>query len=333
MLGCHDFCGYYEWTFHYLRRKFGEHALNKYWSMAIGHDSQQHYIDAAKSKGMLGLYQAWSKTGVDEGCDWTVALDSTGRFLSLDMRACPSKGFLVQHDLNQDEDYCDHCIGWISVALDSVGAEVIAHEHNHCGQCWWQMGEKRPVAESNVSQLPILNDPRWQYGYLHRFEQNRLVAPSSDYVSYAAELILAAFAGFEGIQLWGENFEPDQKSTPSVGRLAAIATDSTYLLLSGTKLMPRAVILGHDEMDWRQIAAQWNDTDSALRPLLLHPYLPAAKWINFPEFGLPRPLPLLPLLIRTGVYSHRPVSPVPTAHQWAIALKLALEASAAKQSS
>ena len=27
MLGCQDFCGYYDWTFHYMRRHFGQEAI------------------------------------------------------------------------------------------------------------------------------------------------------------------------------------------------------------------------------------------------------------------------------------------------------------------
>jgi hypothetical protein len=144
MLGCHDFCGYYEWTFHYLRRNFGEAALKDYWQQAIAADSQQHYLNAARQEGLRGLHETWSQTGVDEKCDWTVTLDEPGNVLRLDMRECPSKGFLLDNDLNADEDYCDHCMGWIGPALQQIGVEVAAHEHNHCGQCWWEIQNRYP---------------------------------------------------------------------------------------------------------------------------------------------------------------------------------------------
>ena len=117
MLGCQDFCGYYEWTFHYVRFHWGQEAIQRLWAEAIGGDSQQHYSESASHAGLRGLYQTWTKTGVEECCDWTFTLDETRNILRSDMRECPSKGFLIQHDLNADEDYCDHCMGWTIPAL------------------------------------------------------------------------------------------------------------------------------------------------------------------------------------------------------------------------
>lgn len=325
MLGCQDFCGYYEWTFHYLRRRFGNDALEKYWADAIAADSQQHYVEAARLEGLRGLYKSWSKTGVDEKCDWTVTLDETNSLLQLDMRQCPSKGFLLEHDLNADEDYCDHCIGWIGSALQVVGAEVVAHEHNHCGQCWWQMRMKNRPGCNESGAANIQRDDRWQHGYLHRFEANRPVARGTESCPDSVEMIQAAFAGFDAMQVWGDDFEPDRIRAVSPARVAAIATDGAYFQLAGTNLRPRAVVLGHQAVDWRQISEQWSSTPLELRPLLLHPFLPAATPIPFPQYGLPRPLPLLPLLIRQSTYVHQPGGPEPTAHELAIALKLALE--------
>lgn len=325
MLGCQDFCGYYEWTFHYLRRRLGRAALEKYWSQAVAADAQQHYIEAARREGLRGLYKSWSKTGVDEECDWTVSLDEAEQVLGLDMRGCPSKGFLLDHDLNADEDYCDHCVGWIGPALEIVGAEVVAHEHNHCGQCQWQIGMKGVPVIPTEEATGVVNDERWQTGYLHRFEANHPVARGTGSCPNSAELIQATFAGFDGVQVWGDRFEPDQPREFSIGCVPAIATDIAYLLLSGTGLWPRALVLGHEEINWRQLADQWMSTPPELRPLLLHPFLPSAKRIAFTDFGMPRPLPLLPLLIRERTYVHQPGGPAPSAHELAIALKVALE--------
>jgi len=54
------------------------------------------------------------------------------------MHDCPSKGFLIKNGLEQYGDYCDHCNGWIGPLMKDAGF-VIDHEHNHCGQCWWEM--------------------------------------------------------------------------------------------------------------------------------------------------------------------------------------------------
>ena len=326
MLGCQDFCGYYEWTFHYLRRRFGKAALQEYWANAIAADAQRHYLDAARREGLQGLHQSWSKTGVDENCDWTVTLDEANNLLRLDMRQCPSKGFLLDHDLNADEDYCNHCIGWIGPALNTVGAQVVAHEHNHCGQCWWQIGMKHRPSCQKVKVPNIQWEPGWQNGYLHRFEENAPVEQETHSGADSVALIHAAFVGFDGVQVWGNDFDPDRTTvSSSSGCITAIATDCAYLLVTGRCPQPRAVVLGHDALDWRQLFLQWNATPCDIRPLLLHPFLPAASLIPFPKFGLPRPLPLLPMLIRNGVYIHQAGEPIPSTERFANLLKLAIE--------
>lgn len=64
------------------------------------------------------------------------ATRSADDFVRIDMHDCPSKGFLLRNGLRQHPDYCDHCIGWIGPLMKDAGY-VIHHEHNHCGQCWW----------------------------------------------------------------------------------------------------------------------------------------------------------------------------------------------------
>jgi hypothetical protein len=54
------------------------------------------------------------------------------------MHDCPSKGFLIRNGLGAYHDYCDHCMGWIGPMLKQAGF-VVDHEHNHCGQCWWEI--------------------------------------------------------------------------------------------------------------------------------------------------------------------------------------------------
>lgn len=325
MLGCQDFCGYYEWTFHYLRRRFGKAALEKYWSQAVAADAQQHYIEAARNEGLRGLYKSWSKTGIDEECDWTVSLDEAEQVLRLDMRSCPSKGFLLDHDLNADEDYCDHCVGWIGPALEIVGAEVVAHVHNHCGQCRWQIGKKGAAVIPNCDGMSVLHDERWLHGYLHRFEANRPVAQDAELCPDSVDYLKAAFVGFNAVQIQGVDFDLDQEGEKARIRVAAISTDSAYILHNQHNPRLRAVVLGHGPKDWQQIAKQWVSTPRLLRPLLLHPFFPDSVPVPFPQFGLPRPLPLLPFLIRQGMYEHRPGERERTVQELTTVLKLALE--------
>lgn len=319
MLGCHDFCGYYEWTFHYLRRRFGETALNEYWADAIAADSQQHYLDAARQEGLRGLYKTWAQTGEDEKCDWTVTLDEPNNLLRLDMRECPSKGFLLGNDLNADEDYCDHCIGWIGPALHQIGAEVVAHEHNHCGQCWWEIRNVRKDQPPVDVATDIRRDARWQSGYLDRYSHHEKlpIVESSDSIDSVAVL-----------RKWFES--STQVVALDVGTPLGTIGCETALIVSGHRyamgdlpleLVP-GVILEHDPELLAAIAEQYRAASTP--PLLMHPYLPQQPRLNFAAHKLPRAMPLLPLLIRAGVYRHVPGQDKPGFHMLAEMLTAAL---------
>jgi len=320
MLGCHDFCGYYEWTFHYLRRRFGETALAEYWASAIATDSQQHYLNAARKEGLPGLYKTWAQTGVDEQCDWMVTLDEPGNLLRLDMRECPSKGFLLGNDLNADEDYCDHCMGWIGPALHQIGAEVAAHEHNHCGQCWWEIrnvGKDQPPVDVVTD---IRRDARWQNGYLDRY-------------SHHEKLPVAGGDGsIDSVGLIQNWFEKSTRIVAlDVGAPLAKIDTGTALVVSGRRFAEGAlplepvclVLLDHDPELLAAIG--WRYHSTSIRPLLLHPYLPQQPRLNFAEHGLPRAVPLLPLFIRAGVYRHVPGQARPGFYELADMLAAALQ--------
>ena len=311
MLGCQDFCGYYEWTFHYLRRNFGQAALEKYWAQAIAADSQQHYIRAGSEKGLRGLYESWFKTGIDEHCEWTVTLDDERNLLRLDMRECPSKGFLLNNDLNADEDYCDHCIGWIGPALNKVGAEVVAHEHNHCGQCWWEMrmkDEQYPLVDVSAD---IRKDPRWRNGYLDRFEhQTKSPIAGPEPHADPCETITNWFRKFDRIMIAGSHPIENSDLKVSDSNSAVILGGRDYAAGNGQSESLRGVILEHDESVLSGVAARFLATPGSCRPLLMHPYLPHSAVINFVGFSLPRPLPILatklPLPRDTAQVGRRP---------------------------
>jgi hypothetical protein len=49
------------------------------------------------------------------------------------------------------------------------GGFVVDHEHNHCGQCWWEMrhagppaGESRPEVTSDANDVRLR--PEWNHG-------------------------------------------------------------------------------------------------------------------------------------------------------------------------
>jgi hypothetical protein len=148
MLGCYDFCGHYEWTFQWLRQQGGEALVRTYWDEAIHRDSQQHAWRLISAKGIQGMVEYWGKTLEDEKAAYhTTATDSVFR---IDMHECPSKGFLIRNNLKQYHDYCDHCMGWIGPLLKKAGF-VVDHEHNHKGQCWWEI---RPASDPTPPSKP-----------------------------------------------------------------------------------------------------------------------------------------------------------------------------------
>src|ERR1019366_4337602 len=65
-------------------------------------------------------------------------ITATDDVFRIDMHDCPSKGFLIRNQLAQYHDYCDHCMGWIG-PLARQANFVIDHQHNHRGQCWWEL--------------------------------------------------------------------------------------------------------------------------------------------------------------------------------------------------
>ena len=172
MLGCQDFCGYYEWTFHYLRRRWGVASRSiDIWAEAIAGESQQHYTQSASQGGLRGLYAAVDQDRRGRGLRLDLTLDEAKNVLRWDMRQCPSKGFLIANDLHADEDYCDHCLGWMIPLLAKLGVEVAEHEHNHCGQCWGTMRARPPVG---ILELEIdIRKSAWNHGFLHRWEHGR----------------------------------------------------------------------------------------------------------------------------------------------------------------
>jgi hypothetical protein len=93
----------------------------------------------------------------------------------IDMHQCPSKGFLIQNGLVQYRDYCDHCMGWIGPMMKQAGF-VIDHEHNHAGQCWWEMRavtDPSPASDcggfSGSKDVRLL--PHWKTPHIDHYDR------------------------------------------------------------------------------------------------------------------------------------------------------------------
>ena len=139
MIGCYDFCGHYDWTFEWLLRTGGEPLVHRYWEESISGDSQRHAAELINAEGFEGMRKYWAHTLEEEAAGY--ALSSNANTVRIDMHECPSKGFLIQNQLETYHDYCNHCIGWIGPVMKNAGF-TIDHEHNHCGQCWWEFRKK-----------------------------------------------------------------------------------------------------------------------------------------------------------------------------------------------
>jgi hypothetical protein len=164
MIGVYDFCGHYEWTFSWLEKMGGENLLHEFWDEAIHQDSQRHAAQLILEKGIEGMKEYWGHTLAHEGAGYTTV--ATKKKFRIDIQNCPSKGFLIRNKLEQHLDYCDHCIGWIGPMLKRAGF-TIDHQHNHCGQCWWEMHRQTDETKSSApGELEKENDVRLASNWL-----------------------------------------------------------------------------------------------------------------------------------------------------------------------
>lgn len=173
MIGCYDFCGHYEWTFEWLRQQGGHSLVLDYWEQAIYGESQTHATQLILDKGFAGMKEYWGHTLEHEAAGYQ-ATEGDGVY-RIDMHECPSKGFLIKNGLVQYTDYCDHCMGWIGPLMRDAGF-IIDHEHNHTGQCWWEM---RRADDSSTAGAPgqlsggadVRLRPDWPTGHTDRYQR------------------------------------------------------------------------------------------------------------------------------------------------------------------
>ena len=153
MIGVQDFIRYYDWTFEYLRRLHGEAAVEAYWAESIAFNSQNHANVLIHAKGLQGMAEYWGQTLDSEAAGYRAYLGEG--YYRIDMYECPSKGLLIKLGQQAYHDYCQHCMGWIRPIMERAGF-AIDHEHNHAGQCWWEM---RPATRSEApAAVPPIRD-------------------------------------------------------------------------------------------------------------------------------------------------------------------------------
>lgn len=171
MIGCYDFCGHYEWTFAWLERE-GD-LMTDYLETAISKDAGANARKLIVPEGIAGMQKYWQHTLEEEAAGYAITSDHEK--FRIDMYECPSKGFLLRNGLEQYGDYCDHCVGWIGPMMKDAGY-VIDHEHNHCGQCWWEFRRKEENAEPSSAgafsgDRDVRHRAEWQNGSLDVFRK------------------------------------------------------------------------------------------------------------------------------------------------------------------
>jgi hypothetical protein len=145
MIGAQDFIGYFDWTFEYLRRHCGESGVTQFFEDTLAHRLNVDALLLFKEKGLQGMAEYW---GYAFGVGPKTML--TDKFFRFEMHNCPSRGYLIETGQEAYHDFCEHCMGWIRVVTAETGF-LVDHEHNHQGQCWWEI---RPVGSERDSPGP-----------------------------------------------------------------------------------------------------------------------------------------------------------------------------------
>jgi len=143
MLGCYDFCGHFEWSHGWFERTGGHPLVRTYWYEALYLDELEPVRALIGREGFAGMAKYWGPTLLEESPSQGFVITQKPDVFRFEMHDCPSKGFLIRNGLENYRDYCDHCMGWIGPVLREAGF-VIDHEHNHHGQCWWEMRKPDP---------------------------------------------------------------------------------------------------------------------------------------------------------------------------------------------
>jgi hypothetical protein len=109
MIGAQDFIGFFDWTFEYLRRHFGEAGVTEFFEDTLVHKLNVDALILFKEKGLEGMAEYW---GYAFGVGPKTKL--TDKFFRFEMHDCPSRGYLIEKGQEAYHDFCEHCMGWIT---------------------------------------------------------------------------------------------------------------------------------------------------------------------------------------------------------------------------
>ena len=184
----------------------------------------------------------------------------------------------------------------------------------------------RPSGKMENLACAVTRDPNWQHGFIERWENGvklPLLREAGDAQDPVA-VLRQWFARARGLTVLGRGPSAKDAWTAQHRGPAVIVVDPTYATRDVYEDDPLAVLIGDDSPNLAEVAARFLATTKERRPLLMHAYLPRAPRLPFADYGLPRPVPILPLLVRAGVYEHEPFAPYPTSGVFAVLLAAAL---------
>lgn len=121
MISCTEFIPAYSSYFDYLDQKAGYPAVVAFWEYLS--DNFLHNLrDLVTQKGLEGCYEYWSHTLNEEAADFVMTLDDEAGVFTIDMKACPSKGRLLElKHMKPYPHYCEHCDVLYRRVLEPLG--------------------------------------------------------------------------------------------------------------------------------------------------------------------------------------------------------------------
>jgi hypothetical protein len=123
MLSCTEFIPAYSELFQVLEARGGRPAVDRFWE-ALSDNFLGSLGALAEEKGLEGCFEYWRGTLTEEAGDCRIRLDREKGEFTIEMRACPSKGRLLEMDhIEPYPAYCEHCDTLYRRVLEPLGFE------------------------------------------------------------------------------------------------------------------------------------------------------------------------------------------------------------------
>jgi hypothetical protein len=200
--------------------------------------------------------------------------------------------------------------------LEKLGI-TFNHEHNHAGQCWGEMHPINGPWETLDVDCDIRKTDAWNHGFFDRYKDGKRLplleqaGPEHDPV----EVLHKWFERYESVLVLGRGPSAKDPAVRPGDYDAVVVVDPTYAWRDVYDGEPAAVMIGDESRVLGDVAKRFHVAPPERRPLLMYSYLPALlreRPLDFGSLKLPRPVPIMPPLVRTKMYQHVPGGCYPT---------------------